>query len=88
MSHLMDECDVLLRVPHAYALRILVYKEPARKGIGKKYSLNIIWFKTLILYFRAWTHVRTYYFRANGPSSSPVLTVFLFYCLFFFFLYK
>ena len=71
----MDECDALLRVPYAYALRILVYKEPARKRIGEKYSLNLIWFKTLILYFRVWTPVRTYYFRVNGPSSSPVLTV-------------
>ena len=26
MSHLMDGCDTLLRVPHAYALRISVYK--------------------------------------------------------------
>ena len=71
----MDECDALLRVPHAYTLRILVYKEPARKRIRKKYSLNLIWFKTLILYFRAWTHVSTYYFHVNGPSTSPVLTV-------------
>ena len=38
MSHLMDERDALLRVPHAYSLGILVYKEPARKRIGKKYS--------------------------------------------------
>ena len=85
MSHLMDECDTLLRVPHAYTLRILVYKEPTRKRIGKKYSLNLLWFKTLILYFRVWTHVNTYYFRVNGHSSSPVLNVFfLFYCLFSF----
>ena len=84
----MDECDALLRVPHAYALRILVYKEPARKRIGEKYSLNLIWFKTLILYFRAWIHVSTYYFRVNGPSSSSVLTVFYFtvFFLFLFFL--
>ena len=91
MSHLMDECDALLRVPHAYALRLLVYKEPARKRIGKKYSLNFIRFKTIILYFRAWTHVSTCYFRANGPCSSPVLTVFFIllsfvFCLFSFFL--
>ena len=66
MNHLMDQCDALLnRVPHACALRILVYKEPARKSIGKKYSLNLIWFKMLILYFRAWTRVSTYYFRVR-----------------------
>ena len=41
----MDECDALLRAPYAYALRILVYKEPARTRIGKKYSLNIIWLR-------------------------------------------
>ena len=37
----MDECEALLTVPHAYALRILVYKGPARKKIGKKYSLTL-----------------------------------------------
>ena len=29
MSHLMDGCDALLKVPHAYALRILVYTKSA-----------------------------------------------------------
>ena len=44
MSHLMDECDALLRVSNAYALRIWVYKSPARERV---LNLNIMWFKTL-----------------------------------------
>ena len=47
----MDGCDALLRVPYAYALTILVYKEPARERVWKKYSLNILWFKTLFYPF-------------------------------------